>query len=131
MRLLFAVMTEKQRQKLSGLKTKFKALPPKKREHLGVCFLKVQLGVHDPQEFGTLIDFLDGFDMDIVPENLDSMISYFHADTHTLPEFIALEASISNITIPNFSPSHILPTYDPDNVETLKEGVKPFNHSDD
>lgn len=64
--------------------------------------------------------------MDLVPENLESMINYLHSEEHSLPEFIALEDSLNNIEAHIKTNKANIPPYNPDEVETLREGVKPF-----
>lgn len=117
-------MSQNQVAKIKELKEKFKEMPAKEREKTGICFLKVKLGVHHPEEFEVVIKFLDDFDMDITPENLDAMMNYLHSTSQKLPEFIALEDSLTDIK--QDSKKTGLSDYNADEAETLKEGVKPF-----
>jgi len=117
-------MKDEHIQQLKSLKAKFQKLKAKDRENLSVCFLKFKLGVHNTDESQTVKKFLGEFKMEINPENLDSMINYLHSQAHTLPEFIAMEDSITDIE-KEITQSE-LPIYNPDEVDTLKEGVRPF-----
>lgn len=111
-------------QQLKDLKSKFKALDGKQREQVGVCFLKLKLGVHSPEEFEIVAQFLGDFDLDYNAENLDSMMNYLHAKDHSLPEFIAMEESMTDIDKKIAEKG--MASYSPEEAETLKEGVKPF-----
>lgn len=110
-------------QMLKALKDKFKGLKPKERENLSVCFLKVKLGVHNPDEYDLVVNFLDTFRMQINVENMDKMITYLHSESHTLPEFIAMEDSVAGLDEEPTGPE--LPIYNPDEVETVKEIERP------
>ncbi|EKD51316.1 MAG: hypothetical protein ACD_62C00286G0005 [uncultured bacterium] len=119
-------MDEKHLQQIKSLKDKFRSLSPKKREAVSVCFLKTKLGVHTPGEFKQVQDFLGDCNVEMVPENLDKMINYLHSESHSLPEFIALEDSLNNIDLERRATQQFtLPRYNPDDVETLTEDVQP------
>jgi hypothetical protein len=123
-------MSEAQIQRLKKLKSIFRKLPAKKREALGISFLKVKLRVHATIDLNNIKEFLGDFHISFVPENLDNMINFLHSEENTLPEFIAMEDSLNHIevNISTTTDKKGLPTYDPDNVETLKDGVKPFKN---
>lgn len=106
---------------LKALKEKFKSLTSKERESLGVSLLKVKLGVHAPAELSAVRDFFGPFKIDYTPENLDHIIEYFHSTDQSLPEFFALEDSLSQTTDSELSP------YSEEDVETLKDKHKPFD----
>lgn len=117
-------MDVKNVQKIKELKEKFLSLTRKQREQVSVSFLKVKLGVNSPEELKTVTDFLDGFTMELTAENLDHMINYLHSKAHTLPEFIALEDSITEIQ--KAIKENDLPDYDPLEAETIRDEVKPI-----
>lgn len=117
-------MTQSRIDKLKLLKDKFKALGRTQREAIGVCFLKLKLGVHSPEEFEKVMHFLDGFEFEINTANLDAIMNYLHSESHTLPEFMALEESLTDIR--EKLSSNAMPSYNADEAVTLKEGVKPF-----
>lgn len=117
-------MNQEKIQKLKKLKDNFQELSRKDRESIGVCFLKVKLGVHQPEEFDRVMAFLGDLEFEINSANLDSVMNFLHSTTHSLPEFLALEESLNDIG--RHVTSDVLPPYNPDDAETLKEGIKPF-----
>ncbi|MBF0105551.1 MAG: hypothetical protein HQM16_09530 [Deltaproteobacteria bacterium] len=122
-------MKKPQIDQLKDLKQHFKSLSPKDREAISICFLKVKLGVHHPDDFDVVTDFLKNFDIEINPDNLDGMMNYFHSSTQSLPEFLALEDSMSDIKTGKIKVTAAgagLADYNPDDVETLKEEQKPL-----
>lgn len=122
-------MNEERIQKLKALREKFRSLAPKEREALSVCFLKVKLGVNNDQELIKMQTFLGDFRISLKPENLDNLINYIHSKTHSLPAFIAMEDSVTEIDAVESSQSfsqNILPAYNVDEVETIREKLPPM-----
>lgn len=121
-------MTDERFQKLKIIKEKFRSLEPKEREHISVCFLKVKLGVHGVSEMARVREFLGALNVNLEPENLDQFITYLHSESGTLPEFIAMEESLTQIekSLAEVTAKAKMPNYEEDNVETLREAQKPF-----
>lgn len=121
-------MNEEKIQKLKNLREKFRSLAPKEREALSVCFLKVKLGVNSEQELKNTKSFLGDFRISLKPENLDNLINYIHSKSHSLPAFIAMEDSITEIeALESQTLRHnILPDYDVDKVETIRDRISPI-----
>ena len=122
-----AFMDEEKIQKLKNLRDKFRSLAPKERETLSVCFLKVKLGVNNEQELKNMKVFLGDFRVSLKPENLDNLINYMHSKSHSLPAFIAMEDSITEIEAMESGSlrKSSLPDYDVDQVETIREKFSP------
>lgn len=118
------VMDVKNVQKIKVLKEEFLSLSRKEREQISVSFLKVKLGVNSPDELKLVKNFLGGFVMELTSENLDHMINYLHSKAHTMPEFIALEDSITEIQ--KMTKTSDLPDYNALDAETIKDNIKPF-----
>lgn len=93
-----------------------------------MCFLKVKLEVHSDQEFKSVKDFLGDFKISFTPENLDLLINYFHSKSNTLPAFLAMEDSITEIESSESKKidRNILPSYDVDEVETIRDKIPHF-----
>lgn len=121
-------MTDERLQKLKVVKEKFRSLNAKEREHVSVCFLKVKLGVHGASEMATVRGFLGALNVNLEPENLDQFITYLHSEAGTLPEFIAMEESLTQIekSLADVTAKTKMPDYEEDNIETLREAQKPF-----
>lgn len=122
-------MNDEKIQKLKGLREKFRSLAPREREALSVCFLKVKLGVNNDQELINMKTFLGDFRISLRPENLDNLINYIHSKSHSLPAFIAMEDSVTEIDAMESSQSlrqNILPGYNVDEVETIREKLPPM-----
>lgn len=114
-------MNDDQLNQLKNLKQKFRTFSSQERQQLGVSLLKMKLGVHQPQEAQQVFDFLGQFHMRVTVDNLDLLMNYLHSEDHSLPEFLAMEDSL------HFSQSDMaLPSYQEDEVETLKEPLPPF-----
>lgn len=114
-------MTDVREEKLKILKQKFKSLSMMEREQVSVCFLKVKLGVNNPDELRIVKQFLGDIVVTMSPDNLDHVITYLHSDSLTLPEFIAMEESLTEIEAKSG-----LPSYNAEDVDTLREAIKPF-----
>lgn len=121
-------MTDERYQKLKIIKDKFRCLDPKEREHVSVCFLKVKLGVNGASEIATVREFLGALNVNLEPDNLDQFITYLHSEAGTLPEFIAMEESLTQIekSLADVTAKTEMPHYEEDKVETLREAQKPF-----
>ena len=121
-------MTDERLQKLKILKDRFRSLDAKEREHVSICFLKVKLGVHGSAEMAVVREFLGSLNVNLEPENLDLFIGYLHSEAGTLPEFIAMEESLTQIekSLAETTAKTKMPDYEEDSVETLREGQKPF-----
>lgn len=112
-------------QELRELKERFRALSGKDREQLSVSFLKVKLGVNSDSEIKLVKAFIGSSHIEINAEHLDHLITYLHSELSSLPEFFAMEDSLDEeVTEKTFKP--ILPHYNADEVDTLKDGKKPF-----
>ncbi|MCP5464255.1 MAG: hypothetical protein H7A33_04430 [Deltaproteobacteria bacterium] len=135
-------MKQTQIQQLKDLKKKFREQQPKKRENLGVCFLKLKLGVHNEKEKQVVLNFLADFRMTLTEDNLDAVMNYLHSEDHSLPEFIAMEESLHDAdaigrlsayskeevdTLKNSKPK--LPEYKEEDLETLRDPIAPFGES--
>jgi hypothetical protein len=121
-------MTDERLQKLKVLKEKFRSLNSKEREHVGICFLKVKLGVHGASEMAMVRGFLGALNINLEPDNLDQFITYLHSEEGTLPEFIAMEESLTQIekSLADVTAKTQMPGYEEDSIETLREAQKPF-----
>lgn len=121
-------MNEEKIQKLKALRDKFRSLAPKEREALSVCFLKVKLGVNNDQELINMKTFLGDFKISLRPENMDNLINYIHSKSHSLPAFIAMEDSVTEIDAMESQTfrTSILPEYNVDEVETIREKLSPI-----
>lgn len=110
------------------IKDKFRSLAIKERENISVCFLKVKLGVHGIAEIAAVRDFLGPLNVNLEPENLDQFITFLHSEVGTLPEFIAMEESLTQIekNLAEVTVKSKMPNYVEDEVETLRDGQKPF-----
>lgn len=118
-------------ERLKSLKKRFRSLPRKEREGLSVCFLKVKLAVNSGEELKQVKEFLGDFRVRMNEDNLDHLINYLHAEKHSLPEFIALEESITEYEIEEFveagrAAAPGLKPYDAAEIDTLREPAKPF-----
>jgi len=124
-------MKESLIHRIKSLKEQFRSLEAKDRESLSVCFLKAKLGVHNQNELKAVRKFLGSFRMQMSEDNLDRMINYLHSESHTLPEFIAMEESMTDIEVDLMVDTENdigsdLPDYNADDVDTLTETIKPF-----
>lgn len=125
-------MDEAQKQLLKDVKTRFRALSPKDREKIGIALLKVNLGVNSLEERLLVENFLSGLPLELRTGKLDPLLNYLHSTHISPPEFsgwfapaaVSTESSESGV-----SGSTPLPEYRADEVETLKEPVRPLTET--
>ena len=113
------------KQKLAELKKKFKALTKKEREELSLSLHKINLGVENQNERKCAQNFLGNFPIALQANELDNILGYLHSEVQSKPEEYLSEDSLSEISV-SVSKSLALPDYNQDELETLKEGTKPF-----
>jgi hypothetical protein len=116
-------------QKMRALKDKFRQMSAKEREIISVCFLKAKLEVNSDDEMKQVKDFLADFTINLSSENLDHIINYLHSTSDKLPEFLAMEDSLSEMDTLNEARNFekpILPEYNKEEAETLKEEEPPI-----
>ena len=110
---------------LKKLKHKFDKLATKHKETLGICFLKINLGVQSADDLKQAQDFLENFPLKLKPGSLDVFMDFLHHQQSTKAHFfIKLSKkrgeTESQITLEK------LPEYQEDQVDTLKEPKKKF-----
>lgn len=118
-------------EQLKAVKERFRALKPKDREQLSIALLKVNLGVHSGDEMLFVQTFLDGLPILLEAGKLDPFLNFLHATSNITPqehsgwfsrEEIAKEISLTDKDL-------VLPPYDADAVDTIREDVQPFGKS--
>lgn len=108
-------MDSKILQKLTSIKQKFRSLSPFEREKISVALLKINLGVNGADEMLTVRHFLEDLEIDLKPESLDGFMGYLHSSSSNIP-----------VNMLDHTRPEDLPEYKEDEVETLKEGSRPF-----
>lgn len=122
-------MDERQKELLKDVKRRFRALVPKERERIGIALLKVNLGVNSLEEKLLVENFLSGLPLELRTGKLDPLLNYLHSTHVSPPEFsgwFAPGAVSSEFSESGLSGNTPLPEYREDEVETLKEPMKPL-----
>lgn len=115
---------------LRDVKRRFRALEPKDRERIGIAMLKVNLGVNSVEERLLVEGFLSGLPLELRVGKLDPLLNYLHTGGNAAPpdfsgwyvrgDFNTNTNSQSGVS------DHGLPGYNEDEVDTIKEPLKPF-----
>lgn len=121
-------MDDAQKQLLKDVKTRFRSLEPKERERIGIALLKVNLGVNNPDEKLVVENFLSGLPLELRTGKLDPLLNYLHSTHASPPEFSGWFApgSVSEVSASGLSGNTPLPEYREDEVDTLKEPLRPL-----
>lgn len=105
-------MTAQIQEQLKELKKKFRSLPAKQREELGVSLLKINLGVNHDKEVQKVKDFIGDFQLELKAGKLEKFIEYLHAEKDAQPDLVSTE---------------LLSRYNEDEVETMRDEIKPLS----
>ena len=127
-------MDPKLLQKLTTIKEKFRDLSQKDRERLSVSLLKINLGVQSDEEYELVKNFIADLEIDLEPEKLDHFMGYLHSSSSNIPVDLLHHPSHDDIAqaiqeeiTKKFKKSD-LKTYDEEELDTIKEKIKPFKN---
>jgi hypothetical protein len=131
-------MTEAVIKAVKNLKERYQTLPKKERENLSVALLKCNLGVSTTEETAAVKLFLADFPLTLVAGELDDFLSFLHAKDTSLPQHLPLSGGV--VTLPPYENADVdtletsrntlrgesLPSYNEEEVDTLRDPLKPF-----
>lgn len=131
-------MTEAVIKAVKSLKERYRALSKKDREGLGVALLKCNLGVSTTDEIASVRQFLADFPLALTAGELDDFLTFLHAKDTSLP--IHLPLTDGAVTLPPYESADVdtletarnairdtgLPDYNDEEIDTLREPLKPF-----
>jgi hypothetical protein len=113
-------MDPKVLQKLTLIKQKFRDLPPKEREKLGIALLKINLGVNSEEEFLQAKIFIEGLALELKKDRLDGFMNFLHSTSSKIPVDLLDHSPLS------VAHEAIEKQVREDEIETLKDYPKPF-----
>lgn len=108
-------------QKLALIKQKFRDLPPKEREKLGIALLKINLGVNSGEEFLQAKVFLEGLTLELKKDRLDGFMNFLHSTSSNIPANLLDHSPVAA------AHEAIEKQVREDEIETLKDYPKPFH----
>lgn len=107
-------------QKLKLIKQKFRALPPKEREKLGIALLKINLGVNSDEEFLQARMFIEGLALELKKDRLEGFMNFLHSTSSQIPVDLLDHSPLAA------AHEAIEKQVREDEVETLKDYPRPF-----
>lgn len=114
-------------EKLRELKKNFQAMDASARDKIIESFHKINLGVNEDEDITRAMRFFGPVSMELKPEKLQLMIQFLLSDSSHPPAQLILEESVTEVEHLGSEPTDKgLPSYNEDELETLREDFKPF-----